>query len=168
MSGTESITDLRRVLTYENQRVINKFRTIFPVSMEEARDLFSELKKWLWLCARHKREQMEATIQDSRPLVIHVGMVIIDELWHTFILHTQEYADFCERYLGFFIHHSPGSPDFQPMSETETRNQLSYIWDSLGEESVMKWYEEFPARYSPENLQKLMRPPVFGRPCEAS
>jgi hypothetical protein len=31
----------------------------------------------------------------------------IDIGWHTFILHTKEYAEFCERVAGRFIHHNP-------------------------------------------------------------
>jgi hypothetical protein len=31
----------------------------------------------------------------------------VDVGWHTFILHTKEYAEFCERVAGRFIHHNP-------------------------------------------------------------
>lgn len=31
----------------------------------------------------------------------------VDIGWHTFILYTHEYADFCERIAGRFIHHQP-------------------------------------------------------------
>jgi hypothetical protein len=31
----------------------------------------------------------------------------VDEGWHAFVLHTREYADFCERVAGRFIHHAP-------------------------------------------------------------
>lgn len=31
----------------------------------------------------------------------------VDKGWHTFILYTREYADFCERTAGHFIHHTP-------------------------------------------------------------
>ncbi|MER5931207.1 hypothetical protein [Streptomyces sp. NPDC002054] len=33
----------------------------------------------------------------------------VDPGWHTFMLHTQEYADFCEREFGYFVHHAPNS-----------------------------------------------------------
>jgi hypothetical protein len=32
---------------------------------------------------------------------------LVDIGWHTFILHTHEYADFCDRIAGRFIHHVP-------------------------------------------------------------
>jgi len=31
----------------------------------------------------------------------------IDIVWHTFLLFTAEYADFCDRYVGRFVHHVP-------------------------------------------------------------
>lgn len=34
----------------------------------------------------------------------------VDIGWHTFILHTREYADFCDRIAGGFIHHVPEDP----------------------------------------------------------
>lgn len=34
----------------------------------------------------------------------------VDYGWHAFILHTREYADFCDRVAGRFIHHEPDSP----------------------------------------------------------
>lgn len=34
----------------------------------------------------------------------------VDAGWHAFILHTAEYADFCHRVAGRFIHHRPSDP----------------------------------------------------------
>ena len=33
----------------------------------------------------------------------------IDVVWHAFILHTKEYAAFCQQFLGRFVHHMPPS-----------------------------------------------------------
>ncbi|WP_327042767.1 hypothetical protein OG400_11840 [Micromonospora ureilytica] len=33
--------------------------------------------------------------------------VLVDIGWHTFILHTHDYAEFCHRIAGRFIHHEP-------------------------------------------------------------
>ena len=30
-----------------------------------------------------------------------------DDFWHEFLLFTQDYASFCQRYLGYFLHHCP-------------------------------------------------------------
>lgn len=167
METSKAVYSLEQVLAYENRRVLNKFRTLFSLNDVETQEIFIELKKWLWLCAIRKEGQLSGRSQTPRALVIHASMVVIDELWHAFVLHTEDYAQFCDQYFGFFVHHFPGNPDFVPMSEAETQAQLEYIWEQLGEETVLKWYEDFAVRYSPERLRELMKPPIFGRPCEA-
>ena len=41
----------------------------------------------------------------------NTGMLIpsalVDKFWHAFILHTEEYSDFCLRHLGYYMHHRP-------------------------------------------------------------
>lgn len=32
----------------------------------------------------------------------------VDEIWHSMILYTQKYGDFCKTHYGKFIHHIPG------------------------------------------------------------
>jgi hypothetical protein len=157
---TKTICSFEEVLAYRNPRVLNKFRNLFAVTADEAERLFAETKKWLWLTAV-RRESGQPS------LVIHESMVILDELWHTFILHTQDYTDFCLRHFGFYVHHSPGYPDFVPRTEEETTEQLSYIWDTLGEETVLRWYDEYTEMYSPETLKSLVTIPEFGTPCRA-
>ena len=34
----------------------------------------------------------------------------VDKGWHAFILHTDDYAEFCQRVAGRFIHHLPAGP----------------------------------------------------------
>ena len=36
-----------------------------------------------------------------------VPNVMVDEVWHTFILFTREYAGFCQETIGRFVHHAP-------------------------------------------------------------
>lgn len=38
----------------------------------------------------------------------------VDEVWHTFILFTRDYAQFCKDVFGFFLHHQPNLPS-QPL-----------------------------------------------------
>jgi len=37
--------------------------------------------------------------------------VLVDIGWHTFLLHTREYATFSHRIAGRFLHHTPTAPD---------------------------------------------------------
>ena len=41
------------------------------------------------------------------PSTSHSPSSMVDIGWHTFILYTREYAAFCEKVAGFFIHHAP-------------------------------------------------------------
>ena len=36
---------------------------------------------------------------------------LVDDFWHTFLLHTKAYAEFCEQRFGRFLHHQPGFLD---------------------------------------------------------
>ena len=39
---------------------------------------------------------------------------LVDIGWHTFILYTRDYQDFCERIAGSFIHHEPNDGESKP------------------------------------------------------
>ena len=47
----------------------------------------------------------------ARPDGAYGPSPLVDVGWHTFILYTQEYADFCMRIAGQFIHHWPTDDD---------------------------------------------------------
>ena len=34
----------------------------------------------------------------------------VDPAWHAFILHSQQYAEFCDRKFGYYLHHVPPAP----------------------------------------------------------
>jgi len=46
-------------------------------------------------------------LNDGQNRRIEMVSEIVDEVWHTFILFTKEYADFCNKVMGKFIHHEP-------------------------------------------------------------
>ncbi|WP_027930098.1 glycine-rich domain-containing protein [Amycolatopsis thermoflava] len=44
---------------------------------------------------------------------------LVDIGWHTFVLHTRDYAAFCERIAGRFLHHVP-TADHDPAASGDT------------------------------------------------
>ncbi|BBB12053.1 glycine-rich domain-containing protein [Sphingopyxis sp. FD7] len=50
-----------------------------------------------YLCLAHSYKEHEWIITGD-----------IDEFWHTFILFTERYAEFCNAVFGYFLHHVPG------------------------------------------------------------
>ena len=72
------------------------------VSEDEARALFREVKRFL-----HLNRADRSRIWD---MYSHR----VDEVWHQFVLFTRQYMDFCQRYYGLYLPHSPSnSPQTQ-------------------------------------------------------
>lgn len=87
------IKDFAGALSYENPALVERFARRHGIVLEEAQRLFTECKKFLIVCALFPEPCCP-----SRAL---------DQMWHHFILHTRDYADYCGRLLGGFIHHRP-------------------------------------------------------------
>jgi hypothetical protein len=52
-----------------------------------------------------------------------------DMAWHTHIIHTQLYSDFCHRHFGRFLHHVPSDPTTHPPeSVLKKQNQLGRLF----------------------------------------
>lgn len=83
---------LKKVLAYRNILVVERIRSKLNLSEPKAKDLFTELMKFLYLRSRYRRI---------------VASPIIEAAWEFFILSTEEYGGFCRRNFGGFIHHEP-------------------------------------------------------------
>lgn len=155
------MASLATVLEYANENVVSRFSEDHKVSIADATEIFTETKRWLWLCAKRQIAENSGTASPMRVPLFNEAYAI-DLMWHTFLLHTEDYAKFCDKHFGFFIHHHP-----KPLSEKlewrariecdpegarrERIENLSevydYLYDELGPETLVKWCEEFPARF---------------------
>jgi len=166
-----SVSSLEEVLAYQNEAIIHKFQESYDLPFEEVKMLFEETKKWLWLNA----VAMEEKPEDHPPIELFIDgpLALVDEMWHTFILFTRPYQEFCNRYFGFYIHHAPttkaekdemkkevaANPEkYKADLEEEYALQYSYVYDKLGEETLSRWYEEFTDRYTPEFINQVRKP----------
>ncbi|MCZ4611890.1 hypothetical protein O3S80_50725 [Streptomyces sp. Lzd4kr] len=171
-SGTEASSlpgrgqpkTLATVMSYDAPQVVHKFLEFFQMSYSEAEDLFGHLKKWLWFCAMRMRQGESSTITHE--------LLLIDEMWHCFILFTREYAEFCDKYLGGFVHHAPTTKDqkdrmsreisndrqaFMERRQGELRSQCEAIAGILDAQTLFTWYVEFPRRYGWSEIQHIRR-----------
>lgn len=161
--NTETITlnpdQLKDLLSYHNEDIISRFTDLFDVTEAEATDIFQETKKFLFVC-------------QADGVFIPDDLLILDEMWHNFILFTKEYHAFCDRYFNRYFHHLPASK--KEKEEQKTRNLqdpenartaylqklepiISLIYDQLGEETVIKWFTTYPEIYSKENIKRLRK-----------
>lgn len=86
---------IREALAYKAPFVIDKLVKDGNVdSVEEGEALFLEVKRYLVLVA-----------SEPRPWDMH--SLRVDEAWHQFILFTKPYAEYCQRFFGRYLHHSP-------------------------------------------------------------
>jgi hypothetical protein len=163
---------LAEVLTYQNDHVIFKFMENWDVTEQEARDLFEETKKWLWLSA--DSVQRKDNGEEVPQLAVTFSMTLMDEMWHTFILFTREYQLFCWNYFGFYLNHAPTTKDEKDQGreelesdpdavlariEAQTEAQYIYIYDHLGEGTLVKWYSDWTDLVTLDYLDGLRKSP---------
>ena len=162
---------LAHALRYRNREILLRFMDQWGVSEEEAAELFTETKKWLWLTTR----------EDAPPLVITGEMKMLDEMWHNFVLFTPEYMEYCDSRFGRYVHHLPTPveekkrlraafvTDSAAAGERRNRElapQYEYIYEKLGEETLIKWQIELPYRYDRAFFLRSVKqsaPPALGR-----
>lgn len=138
---------LTTVLSYEHRAVMARYNKEYPGNRMKAKKAFPELLKYLWLCDKHTRDKRarpdDASLDFS--CLMHSEMREIDDMWHTFILFTRDYQQFCEHHFGYFIHHEPLSSTqksaFTKTFKKELTQYISYVYDHLGEQTVRRWFQ---------------------------
>jgi len=131
---------LAEVLAYRHPGVFRRYAREQHASQEEAEEIFQETLKWLYLCGCGLREDVSCAMTPE--------IAKLDVMWHTFLMFTRDYADFCERYFGVFLHHVPNEDEEEAREEgaEAVREQLErhfgLVYDVLGEDTLKRWYEE--------------------------
>jgi len=160
---------LEQVMLYENENVVRRFLESWTVSYDEGLELFDDMKKWLWLCD-YNNNHVSSDVRVH--MAISQSIKLIDEMWHTFILFTADYHDFCDRYFGYYIHHRPAPQSVYNQQlashakdpeahmrklQEDAEKQYTLIYEQLGEETLVKWFNDYLVRYSDEILQMHWR-----------
>ncbi len=83
-----------KVKNYDLSEVTNKYCKDYGLTMEQGKKYEIELKKFLFMSRVYQHGY--AITQDC------------DKYWHTFILCTHQYNDFCNGLFGKYMHHQPG------------------------------------------------------------
>lgn len=146
---------MQSVLSYKNDRVVERFLKLYEIEKKHAEQLFVETLKFLWACSvcRH----------------VLGPVTIIDEMWHNFILFTGDYAKFCNDYLGRYIHHNPAEDESRSELvrsaaldgyDSPLERQLDSLCDIVGEQTVFLWYVRYPQIYDQKFYDTKQRPPT--------
>lgn len=143
------LPDLNQLLEYQNPAVLKLYEQNYPNNKLSAHDAFQEVLKYLWLSRKHGFDLQELNNKDDVPkeLFMPRSMSEIDEMWHEFILFTEDYMDFCAHYFGQYMHHLPNIFDTRPLPrdavEQDIAKMLPYIYDNLGESTVRVWFASY-------------------------
>lgn len=128
--------ELTRLLHYRNSAVVHYFCHHHPeFSAQEGQVLFADLLGWMWL--NHQRAQQ------GKKTYLFGSLLVLDEMWHAFILHSRDYLAFSEHYFGAYFHH-----DIEPIgnehviNEDELRDYLQDCLSYLGEEWVARRFAD--------------------------
>lgn len=106
------IKPLPEVLACANDAVVERYQKDFGISRDDAMALFSDMKRFLWLAA------VEGVVAPPPK---------IDDAWHTFIIFTADYHEFCWRYFGRFMHHRPQRPSDKPDGGKAVRRAIESV-----------------------------------------
>lgn len=138
---------LNQLIQYQNKNLLARYKKDYPDSIMQPEEALIELMKFIWLCIKYKDDKKKFPDADFLDFtcVIHTEMRDIDNMWHTFLLFTQDYQAFCQTYLnGIFFHHHPflntGEDISKESYELELNRYLSYIGDNLGIDTLKKWF----------------------------
>lgn len=104
---------------YRHPILLNKMQAELGITCAEAETLFEDVKKFLALCVTSPQSQSLAPTK------------ALDQGWHTFILFTKDYAQFCKDYCGRYVHHHPEDPfaetkDFESIPRTRRLAMLVF------------------------------------------
>lgn len=140
---------LEALLEYQNPAVLKLYIQNYPDNKLSPEDAFQETLKYLWLVQKHRLEAPDNINNPDFPSQCFMprSMREIDEMWHEFILFTEDYTNFCHDYFGAYMHHLPNIFDNAPLPrevvEAEIEKMLPYIYEHLGETTVKTWFADY-------------------------
>lgn len=154
-----NLVPLEEVLSFNNPDITARFVKNYGIANDDANILFDDVKRWLWLANKMGSLHLKKSLTVDQPIMV------IDEMWHNFILFTREYMEFCQRFFGRYLHHAPFTESEKNRIESINKNisiadkkknlmdkrrwQYEFIYDQLGEEVFIRWYKKYPKLYTP-------------------
>ncbi len=159
---------LADLLKYKNPEVVARFCQDNGCDKSFGNKVFQDLLRFFFLNSQiahySKLKSMGKSIGREIPTQIKIldSMLIIDEMWHTFILYTKEYELFSKKYFDTYIHHEP-KPTLRTRGKGirlidashEVELFLTFIWDELGESVLDRWVVGYEKDFNKKSIKKM-------------
>lgn len=140
---------LESVIAYRNPQVIRRFAKEHPEFAHSSEMIFEDLMRFFWASKQHDfdKKNYPQNPEFDFIYIMDEEMRSIDQMWHIFLLYTQDYMDFCQEYFGQYLHHLPDLVDNMEDDKEEFKKNLekflSYSYDKLGADVICRWYAEY-------------------------
>lgn len=140
------IPRLSDLLNFNSNELVGYFAHKNDISTTASTTLLRDLLGWMWLTL-HRKTKGKATH-------LFGPLLVLDEFWHCFILHTRLYQQFCNTYFDEFFHH-----DIEPLDKgyvleaAELADFLSDCLNFLGEEWVDRYFADYYSDAAIANLE---------------
>lgn len=137
---------LEEILNYKNPAVVRRFQKEYPDKASRAEDIFTDLMRFFWGTKKHvvDRTRNPSNEELNFFFIMDDDMREIDHMWHIFLLYTRDYADYCQKYFGEYLHHQPDLvPYFENQGfkfETNLEKFLNYSYELFGEAVIRRWF----------------------------
>lgn len=96
------------------QRLTMRIASEHDMSTEQAESCLDAALGYLKLCADHPSQRFAPSRQAD------IG-------WHTFMLYTRSYQEFCRRIAGRFLHHEPNDMPGRPMQAGSSAVTVAFM-----------------------------------------
>lgn len=136
---------LSTIVSYECDTAVRLFRRYYVLDHEAAKDVFSDVLRWLWLGQFHARD-----LDRRKPAALDIfpAMRVVDEMWHSFVLCTPDYSEFCTSHFGAYIHHVPEAPlTVSGDGGSTLPGCIDYTIRVLGRSTAFRWFCEYPLTF---------------------
>jgi hypothetical protein len=110
---------VEQAMRWNDGEIVRRYCADNGQRLDDGEACFSAFKQFMVVCA--EGDDVRAP---SEP---------VDEMWHTALLFTRSYRDFCERYLGTFIHHVPVEDKADAAVYADTRRLAGRRFGALDE-----------------------------------
>lgn len=128
--------------------VASRFSKKYDVNIDDSMKILEDAKKFLLLSA-----------ENPGMIFITPELFIIDQMWHTFLLFTHDYHEFCIGNVGRYLHHQPSvsnktieTPEDEDKYLNNLKEMYAIIYDTYGEETLVRWVKDYPSKYSKETM----------------
>lgn len=108
------------VTAYQFPALVDRLQKKLSLSKNDAEHLFKDMLMFLFLTGTNKSN------------IKYSPSDIIDEAWHMFLIFTREYAEFCQKYFGYFIHHRPFTNENEKVSPKNVKVLLARAKNEFG------------------------------------